>query len=306
MKQLLDTPASSQLGWVIDVFDGAAATEDEVAARLSVRFQSMFPPARWLALVEAQAPRLRPVAVTRVEVDEQRAKAHLATPDGPVVVVCRTDGDGRIDQLGLSLGTIAGLTPRLPLRFEASAASSAEAGRQQLIVVAGVPGTGKSTLADRLGTELGMPVFAIDWLLGALTPFGGRTFDDLLDLGDELVTTMAYRQLQLGQSAIIDTPGENVDSRIRWETMAAHFGARHHVVICTCSDDTIHADRLTSRVRGIPGWHDAGNWQAVKGRRDNFPMWSGSHVLTIDAVDPATDNLARTLAWLAANATPSS
>ena len=32
------------------------------------------------------------------------------------------------------------------------------------------------------GRALGIPVFANDWLLGALTPFGGYHFDRLLDI----------------------------------------------------------------------------------------------------------------------------
>lgn len=41
---------------------------------------------------------------------------------------------------------------------------------QFLTIFSGVPGTGKSTIADRLGAVLNVPVFAIDWVLGALTP----------------------------------------------------------------------------------------------------------------------------------------
>lgn len=39
-----------------------------------------------------------------------------------------------------------------------------------LIVLAGLPGTGKSTLAETIGRILHIPVFSLDWLLGALTP----------------------------------------------------------------------------------------------------------------------------------------
>jgi hypothetical protein len=58
-------------------------------------------------------------------------------------------------------------------------------------------------------------VFAVDWLLGSLTPFGGYHLDDLFGIGAELLTTLAFRQLELGQSAILDFPAEDLATRIR-------------------------------------------------------------------------------------------
>ncbi|CAA9294262.1 MAG: hypothetical protein AVDCRST_MAG93-4135, partial [uncultured Chloroflexia bacterium] len=40
----------------------------------------------------------------------------------------------------------------------------------KLIVFAGLPGTGKSTMAEAVGRTLHAPVFALDWILGTLTP----------------------------------------------------------------------------------------------------------------------------------------
>lgn len=189
-----------------------------------------------------------------------------------------------------------GLTPRLPFEFDADGAPAPTG--QRLVVVAGVPGTGKSTLADGIGRALGVPVFATDWLMGALTPFGGRSAGPTLgDMGDELATTLAYRQLALGQSAIIDSPAESVEVRRRWTTLGRSFGADVRAIVCVCADEDVHARRLSGRVRGIPGWHDGGRWHLVKPRRDAFVPWEGS--LVLDAVEPAAANLARALEWLA-------
>jgi hypothetical protein len=141
------------------------------------------------------------------------------------------------------------------------------------------------------------PVFAADWLLGSLTPFGGCHQDDLLKIGEELLTTLAYRQLDLGQSAILDFPAEDPSTRTRWQTLAHAAGAGFRVIVCTCSDQQLHRARLEHRQRGIPGWHDGGNWASVQRRRAEFPLWTGE-VLTIDAARPLPQNLATVLEYV--------
>jgi predicted kinase len=143
----------------------------------------------------------------------------------------------------------------------------------------GLPGVGKSTLADAVGRALRVPVFAIDWLLGALTPFGGRHLDDLWSIGTEQLTTLAVRQLALGQSVILDSPMEEPPLRDRWASLATRYGARYVPILCVCPDADEHRRRLEGRQRGIPGWHDAGNWNNVADRASRFPRWDDAMVV---------------------------
>lgn len=94
------------------------------------------------------------------------------------------------------------INPRLPMDFTDYDLDGPGGGR--LIVIAGLPGTGKSTLAEQVARRLDIPLFSMDWLLGALTPFGGRAMNDLLGVGEELLTTLAVQQLSRGQSVILD------------------------------------------------------------------------------------------------------
>jgi predicted kinase len=194
------------------------------------------------------------------------------------------------------------LTPRLPADFTRypplAGADTGAGAAARLIVFSGVPGTGKSTLADATGRALRAPVFAVDWLLGSLTPFGGYHLDRLLESGAELLTTLAFRQLALGQSAILDYPAEDLATRTRWRTLARAAGAEFRVIVCTCSDRRVHQARLERRERGIPGWHEGGHWPNVERRLAQFPPWTGE-ALTIDAVRPAAENLAAVLAYVA-------
>ncbi len=72
---------------------------------------------------------------------------------------------------------------------------------------------------------------------------------------------------------------------------AGSAGAEFRVIVCACSDRKLHRTRLEHRERGIPGWHEGGNWANVERRLAEFPPWTGE-VLTIDAVQPLAQNLA--------------
>jgi predicted kinase len=189
------------------------------------------------------------------------------------------------------------LTPRLPADFAGYQELAGRGAGARLIVFSGLPGTGKSTLAETAGRQLRVPVFAVDWLLGSLTPFGGYHLDDLLGIGAEMLTTLAFRQLELGQSAILDFPAEDLATRTRWQSLAHAAGAQFRVVVCTCSDRELHRTRLEHRERGIPGWHEGGNWANIERRLAEFPPWTGE-VLTIDAVQPLAQNLATVLEYI--------
>jgi predicted kinase len=100
---------------------------------------------------------------------------------------------------------------------------------QRLIVMAGLPGTGKSCIAEAVGRELGSPVFAKDWLEVALRRVGlAQTLETAHLLGYtgyELLSALAERQLRLGQSAILDSVASTASIRTIWRTLATTYGA---------------------------------------------------------------------------------
>jgi predicted kinase len=126
----------------------------------------------------------------------------------------------------------------------------------QVVVFTGLPGTGKSTLAEEVGRRGGVPVFAGDWLMGALKPHGvldGLTRPEFLAMYYGLLETLVRRQLLLGQSAIVDCLVDEA-TIAGWEQLAAEHGARLRVIECVCTDEVVHRRRLEGRQRGIPGW----------------------------------------------------
>lgn len=97
----------------------------------------------------------------------------------------------------------------------------------QIVVFSGLPGTGKSSLADVVGRELNVPVFASDWLQATLkrSQLGDVAEKRIGFVGYELLTTLAERQLMLGQSAILDSVASIEAVRRQWQTLAHNYGA---------------------------------------------------------------------------------
>lgn len=148
---------------------------------------------------------------------------------------------------------------------------------KQIIAFTGLPGTGKSTLAEALATETGVPAFAGDWLLGALRPHGilrGLERPVFLSMYYDLLGTLIKRQLMLGQSAIVDCL-VNDEIADRWDGLAAEYDARLRLVECVCSDEGEHRRRVEGRRRGIPGWHEGGGITS-SGCGVSIPTWSAN------------------------------
>ncbi len=301
MRYLAASAAADRLDWILDGLNGTADWGADAADVLAPEFSALMPPGTFAERIRQRAADFTPIAVTGFDTSDSRATARIRVRDDRVYVVTCTvqrQPPHRINSARTLALLPTFLTPRLPADFTGSPLLAGQGTGTRLIVFSGVPGTGKSTLADATGRQLRIPVFAADWLLGSLTPFGGYHLDRLLDIGTEMLTTLAFRQLRLGQSAILDHPAEDPAARSRWQTLAHAAGAEFRVVVCTCSDQQVHAARLSGRERGIPGWHEGGNWANVERRLAQFPPWTGD-VLTIDAVRPLAENLAGVLEYTA-------
>lgn len=169
---------------------------------------------------------------------------------------------------------------------------------QKFILFSGLPGTGKSSLAEYVGSKLKIPVFAKDWLEANLvtSKLISSNRDKLLGFaGYNLLTLLAERQLQIRQSVILDCVASTESIRKKWKDLARQFNAEWLVVECICSDEALLRERLADRKREIPGWYEI-EWEDVERIKSYFAPWNEPRLI-LDAVEVFEENLARALEY---------
>lgn len=168
----------------------------------------------------------------------------------------------------------------------------------KLIVFSGLPGAGKSALAEAVGQKLGIPVFAKDWLEATLLRAELAPANPEKPLGSagyQLLTMLAERQLRLGQSVILDSVASTQSIRSTWRALARQFGADWRVIEVLCSDKVLHRARLATRQRQIPCWHEL-EWAEVEHVKSYFAAWAEPH-LSLDTLASFDQNLVQALAY---------
>jgi predicted kinase len=164
----------------------------------------------------------------------------------------------------------------------------------KLIVFSGLPGTGKSTLAEAIGRSLGIPVFAKDWLEATLVRCELKPTKDEKSLGSagyELLTVLAERQLLLGQSVILDSVAASQSIRRSWRQLSDKHGADWRVIECICSEEAQHRSRLKDRKRNIPGWHEL-EWSEVERVKRYYLPWAEER-LVLDMTNSFAENFSK-------------
>ncbi len=163
-----------------------------------------------------------------------------------------------------------------------------------LVLITGLQGSGKSTMAAAAGRALGAPVLGHDWAMSGLRPFA--EVQDALDtmgvrghrgVGWSVLWALARAQLRSGSSVVLD--GVARDPEVEGtRQVAAEEGAGCVVVMTSCHDAALHRQRVEDRQRRIPNWYEL-DWDHVERSRSSWVPPERVD-LVLDAGEPVAEN----------------
>ena len=168
--------------------------------------------------------------------------------------------------------------------------------------MAGLPGSGKSTIAEVIGETLSKPIVSVDPIESSILR-AGIDPDQPTGLAAYLVAeTLAESVIRAGRGLIVDAVNAVDPAREQWVNLAARLDEPLKFVEVVCSDPAVHRARLEARGRNLPNLTEP-TWFAVEQSLDEYADWTGPSAgidrITVDTVEPLEVVVERVLAFLA-------
>ncbi|KQO61536.1 AAA family ATPase [Curtobacterium sp. Leaf261] len=146
------------------------------------------------------------------------------------------------------------------------------------IVLAGLPGVGKSTFAAALARRVDAVVLAVDEvedaLLGAGLPAGFTTGVAAYGVVERLAAT----QLGVGRSVVVDAVNDDPRAREQWHGLASRAGVGARWVELRLAPGDDHRHRLEARGRRYASLPEPA-WATLAARGDALESWEGERVV---------------------------
>jgi predicted kinase len=161
-----------------------------------------------------------------------------------------------------------------------------------LIVLSGLPATGKTALAAAVARELGAVLLSVDPVDSALTTAGVHETGTPGLAAYAVVGAMAEQNLENGASVVVDAVNGVGEAKTFWIELARRRGARLLAIETILSDHDVHRERLAGRVHEHAFAEPT--WEAVVLRRDEWVAWPFA-ALVVDSIEPLEVNVARVL-----------
>lgn len=166
----------------------------------------------------------------------------------------------------------------------------------KVVIVCGLPGSGKSTLSERISKKLGWPVFSVDPIESAILKSGiERGFETGL-AAYMVAETLADEQLKLGHSTIVDAVSAVDESKQMWRSLAAKHKAELVIIEVHCSDEKLHKQHLQARVKNLHGIPEV-TWEDVDKRRKQYVAWK-EHVLKLNSTEKSEANVMKAIRYI--------
>jgi predicted kinase len=146
-----------------------------------------------------------------------------------------------------------------------------------LVVVGGLPASGKSTVASGLVRRTGLAYVRVDSIEQAIRRHGVLSGPEGYSVG----YAVAADQLRFGHGVIADSVNPLAVTRDAWRAVAADHAADLVEVEVACSDPAEHRRRAETRTPGIPGLRQP-TWQDILDR--DYQRWDRDHLVIDTAV----------------------
>ena len=140
-----------------------------------------------------------------------------------------------------------------------------------LIVLSGLPGSGKTVLAEGLSRALSIPIFAIDTIEAAMRR-AGLDRAETSAAAYEVARALADEHLRLRHSLIVDAVNPAEAPRAAWRHLTTRHRVSLKIIECVCSDETVQRQRIESRVGSIVGTQLT--WPRFLQRRAEYEAWT--------------------------------
>jgi len=142
-----------------------------------------------------------------------------------------------------------------------------------LYIFAGLPGSGKTTLARLLAQRIGAAHLRIDTIEQALRDLCSF---DVQGEGYRLAYRVASDILRTGVSVAADSCNPIELTRREWEQVALNAGVGFVNIEVVCSDDREHRKRVETRASTVPGLR-LPTWQEVESRE--YHEWTVERIV---------------------------
>jgi len=162
--------------------------------------------------------------------------------------------------------------------------------RPVLVVIGGLPATGKSTIARILAEQTKMPYLRVDRIEQAIVAWSSLSHP-LGPAGYAVAYELAREQLELGLDVIVECVNPIAVTRDSWLKTAAEAGAAILEVEVACSDESEHRRRVETRTSDVEGLLKP-MWTAVLERE--YEPWSREH-LVVDSAHLSGESAAQLL-----------
>jgi len=141
-----------------------------------------------------------------------------------------------------------------------------------LIVISGLPGTGKSAVAAALAARAGAVHLSIDDFEEALLGSGVEECWTTGVAAYEVVRVAAEQNLALGHMVVVDAVNDSEPARDTWRRAALATGSPLRFVVLIPPNPKEHRRRLETRSRGLLHVAEP-TWEQVKARAAAYAPW---------------------------------